>query len=149
MDSMYGPMSWIRLHAAGKQVIALTTSPRTQADHLLAQPFDAHSLSRLLQNIADGKGMAAPEPPSPPIADTPAALPPKATTPAAPPPKATTPAAPPSAATPAPAPADQLPEELPSAIDEEAVAPRSSNRSPHRNRPPFPRLRATGLSPTG
>ena len=24
MDSMYGPMSWLRLHAAGKQVIGLT-----------------------------------------------------------------------------------------------------------------------------
>ena len=29
MDSMYGPMSWLRLHAAGKRVIGLTASPRT------------------------------------------------------------------------------------------------------------------------
>ena len=26
MDSMYGPMSWLRLHAAGKSVIALTAA---------------------------------------------------------------------------------------------------------------------------
>ena len=32
MDSMYGPMSWLRLHAAGKTVIGLTSAPRTQAD---------------------------------------------------------------------------------------------------------------------
>ena len=31
MDSMYGPMSWLRLHAAGKTVIGLTSAPRTQA----------------------------------------------------------------------------------------------------------------------
>ena len=28
MDSMYGPMSWLRLHAAGKTVIGLTSAPR-------------------------------------------------------------------------------------------------------------------------
>jgi hypothetical protein len=26
MDSMYGPMSWLRLHAAGKHVIGLTAA---------------------------------------------------------------------------------------------------------------------------
>ena len=29
MDSMYGPMGWLRLHAAGKQVIGLTSAART------------------------------------------------------------------------------------------------------------------------
>ncbi|TQD41206.1 hypothetical protein, partial [Marilutibacter aestuarii] len=45
MDSMYGPMSWLRLHATGKQVIGLTTAPRTQTDYRLERPFDAHSVS--------------------------------------------------------------------------------------------------------
>ncbi len=52
MDSMYGPMSWIRLHAAGKQVIGLTTSPRTQADHRLARPFDTDAFAALLASIS-------------------------------------------------------------------------------------------------
>lgn len=52
MDSMYGPMSWLRLHASGKTVIGLTSAPRTQADLLLAQPFDASSLFALLSEIA-------------------------------------------------------------------------------------------------
>ncbi|KAB8198253.1 hypothetical protein FKV24_003055, partial [Lysobacter maris] len=41
MDSMYGPMSWLRLHAAQKQVVGLTTASRTQTDFRLERPFDA------------------------------------------------------------------------------------------------------------
>jgi hypothetical protein len=51
MDSMYGPMSWLRLHAAGKRVIGLTSAKRTQTDFHLERPFDADSLARLLQAI--------------------------------------------------------------------------------------------------
>src|SRR3546814_9343098 len=40
MDSMYGPMSWLRLHAAGKQVIGLTSAKRTQTAFHLPRPFD-------------------------------------------------------------------------------------------------------------
>ena len=105
MDSMYGPMSWIRLHAAGKQVIGLTGSPRTQADHRLARPFDTDAVANLLGSIADAAGTTASRP--------------KTTATPAP-----TADAPPSAATPAPAPADQLPEEqAPTAADEEVAAP--------------------------
>lgn len=135
MDSMYGPMSWIRLHAAGKQVIALTSSARTQADHLLAQPFDAGSLADLLRSIG-GPAAATPapriaepqaearvapqaEPPAEPAASVAPASPP--------PPPAAEPAlpvaAPPSHATPAPAPADELPEERVFAADEESAPP--------------------------
>jgi len=103
MDSMYGPMSWIRLHAAGKQVVGLTSSPRTQADHRLERPFNGRTLGRLLAEID---------------AHAPADVTPAA--PAIPEPHAE---APPSSATPAPAPADLLPEEQPIAADEEAMAP--------------------------
>lgn len=153
MDSMYGPMSWIRLHAAGKQVIALTTSARTQADHLLPQPVEAATLAQLLRSIggaalasgdaptpvheaADAvpghaEAAVAAEPPTPVSAreaahrsePEPAAAP-EAPAPAVPPaPPAPAPAAPPSAATPAPAPADALPEERLQPVDEEAAAP--------------------------
>ncbi len=141
MDSMYGPMSWIRLHAAGKQVIALTTSARTQADHLLAQPFDSRSLAELLQAIGNDATNAsratvmdtparvaeptASRAPSAPIA-SPQARPTLPTATAVPAPPAAAPpdpAAPPSAATPAPAPADALPEERPLPADEESAPP--------------------------
>jgi hypothetical protein len=104
MDSMYGPMSWIRLHAAGKQVIGLTSSPRTQADHRLERPFNGRTLGRLLGEIeTQSPADAGPAP-------DPAAVPHPADSP-------------PSSATPAPAPADLLPEEQPAVVDEEAVAP--------------------------
>lgn len=56
MDSMYGPMSWLRLHAAGKRVIGLTTAPRTQADYRLGRPFDTSALQALLLRIAQEAG---------------------------------------------------------------------------------------------
>jgi hypothetical protein len=52
MDSMYGPMSWLRLHAAGKRVIGLTTAPRTQADFRLTRPLDIQQMTQLLGDIA-------------------------------------------------------------------------------------------------
>lgn len=98
MDSMYGPMSWIRLHAAGKRVIGLTSASRSQTDFHLAKPFDADSVSALLQSIAQ--------------------VPPGSNTPAQPTPAAE-PVAVPVSATPAPSPTDQLPEEAVSPRDEE------------------------------
>lgn len=62
MDSMYGPMSWLRLHASGKSVIALTAAQRTQADYLLVHPFSAESISALLGEIAAQTGQAIAKP---------------------------------------------------------------------------------------
>ena len=61
MDSMYGPMSWLRLHAAGKRVIGLTTAQRTQTDFRLGRPFDSHSFSVLLRDVAAEAGVAVAE----------------------------------------------------------------------------------------
>jgi len=66
MDSMYGPMSWLRLHATGKSVIALTAAQRTQADFLLPHPFTTESISKLLGEIAVQSGQALPTPAPPP-----------------------------------------------------------------------------------
>jgi hypothetical protein len=105
MDSMYGPMSWLRLHAAGKRVIGLTSAARTQTDFHLVRPFDANSLATMLRSIAGTAGEDAPV-----VAATPVPAPP--------------PAAPrPSGMAPAPVPQDLLPEEHPQPIDEEAEAP--------------------------
>ena len=101
MDSMYGPMSWIRLHAAGKQVIGLTSAARTQADHRLGRPVEAGALAELLTTIA-----------GPAVHAAPAAKAPKAA-----------PEAAPVVSTPAPAPADQLPEEKIAPADPEVAAP--------------------------
>ncbi len=54
MDSMYGPMSWLRLHAAGKRVIGLTSASRTQTDFHLLRPFDANSVAQILEKASNG-----------------------------------------------------------------------------------------------
>ncbi len=57
MDSMYGPMSWLRLHAGGKHVIGLTSAPRTQTDFRLGRPFDGDQMERLLVALATHDGV--------------------------------------------------------------------------------------------
>ena len=96
MDSMYGPMSWLRLHAAGKQVIGLTSAARTQTDFRLVRPLDRNAFAELLASIAGGQGAAVPAPS--PAVEVPV----------------------PSGMSAAPIPQDQLPEEQPQACDEEA-----------------------------
>lgn len=100
MDSMYGPMSWLRLHGAGKKVIGLTSAPRTQTNFRLSYPFDVDSVTALLQEVSGG--VSAPVA----VIPAPAALP-----------------AAPSGATPAPQPQDRLPEEQAMRVDEEVRAP--------------------------
>ena len=102
MDSMYGPMSWLRLHAAGKRVIGLTSAARTQTDYHLARPTDASAVRALLAEIAAQAGEGEP---APAAADTPVAP------------------SQPSGMSPSPVPQDQLPEELPPLRDEEESVP--------------------------
>ena len=102
MDSMYGPMSWLRLHAAGKQVIGLTSAARSQTDFHLAQPFDAASVASLLRDIGGGSTAAQAEPAASAAQPSPAV---------------------PSGMSSSPMPQDQLPEELPPVRDEEEQAP--------------------------
>ena len=105
MDSMYGPMSWLRLHAAGKRVIGLTSAPRTQADYRLQRPFDAHELTTVLGEI-DGSPVA---PPASAAVTAPVAVP-------VPPPLAASPPAPaPSSAT-APEPVLESPPSAPTPV---------------------------------
>lgn len=107
MDSMYGPMSWLRLHAAGRQVIGLTSAPRTQTDFRLGRPFDVAQLVELLVAVARKEGtdlqqepatVEAPAARTPAVDATPAA--PEAATPD---PAAAAPQAPEADAVPAPA----------------------------------------------
>ena len=106
MDSLYGPMSWLRLHAAGRKVIGLTAVARSQTDFRLARPLNADDLAALLRQIAEGA-------PQPTVANAEAAPTPLAHT------------------TPAPAPGDQLP--APAAMQAdvtEAVPPESPAMAP-------------------
>jgi len=106
MDSMYGPMSWLRLHAAGKSVVALTAAQRTQADFRLGQPFDSNSVGNLLREIASQAGITFEAPAEPKPTPAPAAPAPVAPPPVAPAPVAAAPApAPTPAPKPEPAPA--------------------------------------------
>jgi hypothetical protein len=57
MDSMYGPMSWLRLHAAGRHVIGLTSAPRTQTEFRLGRPFDGGQVAQLLADVARSVGV--------------------------------------------------------------------------------------------
>lgn len=121
MDSMYGPMSWLRLHAAGKRVIGLTSAPRTQADFRLGRPFDPQSVAMLLQGVT---GQATQQ-----AGGDPAQAPSREPSPV------------PSGMSPSPVPQDLLPEEHPQAVDEEAEAPAPAPRLPGS-------VEAGSLSPT-
>ena len=83
MESLYGPMSWLRLHAAGRKVIGLTRGERSQTDYRLPHPASATDLAVLLRDIAGNARATATH--------------------------AEASEAPPAASTPAPSPADVLP----------------------------------------
>lgn len=71
MDSMYGPMSWLRLHAAGKQIIGLTSAPRVQTHFRLGRPFDDSAMAAMLREVAATQDVvldAAPASDTPPAA---------------------------------------------------------------------------------
>ncbi|TZF87195.1 hypothetical protein FW784_11445, partial [Lysobacter lacus] len=116
MDSMYGPMSWLRLHAAGKHVVGLTAAPRTQTPYRLGRPVASTELATLLGEIRSAAGIPAETGAtalSRPAAASPAAQPGVSVPVAAAEPLV--PPARPSGMTPSPEPMDQLPEERPSA----------------------------------
>jgi hypothetical protein len=159
MDSMYGPMSWLRLHAAGKRVIGLTSAPRTQADFRLPRPFDGHQLAQVLGEI--GGTPAAPEPvpapvpaPPPPVVaapqPTPAPAPTPPPAPAPPAPVAASPAPPAPAPIPAPTPAPAPPTPAPAAAAPpaapEAPAPVAATAADADVEPPVPSTRSTAFA---
>ena len=152
MDSMYGPMSWLRLHASGKHVIGFTSAPRTQADYRLGRPADMAQMAELLRSIAIEQGIEvgaapvaaapasaaasapapapAPAPPSPAAASMPPPAPPVAAQPA--PPPVMPPAMPPAAPVPPPAqaPVAQAPVAPPVAAPTPPPAPAPADAPP-------------------
>ncbi|MBW8824186.1 MAG: hypothetical protein JF567_08175 [Xanthomonadales bacterium] len=75
MDSLYGPMSFMQLHNAGKHVIGYTQATRTQSDSRLARPLDSTEFASLLGMLADQRGaqpvVEEPEPVPAPMAAAP------------------------------------------------------------------------------
>ena len=61
MDSLYGPMSWLRLHASGRKVIGLTSVDRSETDYRLMRPINASDFAVLLSEIARDAPAPAPE----------------------------------------------------------------------------------------
>ena len=73
MDSLYGPMSWLRLHAAGRRVIGLTSVEKSQTDYRLMRPINANDFAVLLSEIA--RDAPADEAKTVPVHSTPAPAP--------------------------------------------------------------------------
>ena len=69
MDSLYGPMSWLRLHAAGKRVVGLTSASRAQTDFRLGRPFSTESMTALLRQIAEQTDAPAQSSDAAPVVD--------------------------------------------------------------------------------
>ncbi|ATD68192.1 hypothetical protein CNR27_12730 [Luteimonas chenhongjianii] len=72
MDSMYGPMSWLRLHASGKQIIGLTSAPRVQTHFRLGRPFDDNAMATLLREVAAAQEVEVDAPATAPAGESPA-----------------------------------------------------------------------------
>ncbi|MBN8715614.1 MAG: hypothetical protein J0H95_01355 [Xanthomonadales bacterium] len=76
MDSLYGPMSWLRLHGLGRKVIGLTSTDRQQTDYRLPHPISASDLAVLLSEIETDAPLLADAAAAkhPPTASTPAGI---------------------------------------------------------------------------
>ena len=60
MDSLYGPMSFMQLHNAGKHVIGLTQASTTKADSRLARPLNQEQFKAVLMAASGGAAAAVP-----------------------------------------------------------------------------------------
>jgi len=59
MDSLYGPMSWLKLHGLGRKVIGLTKAQRSKTPYRLPKPITAADLTVLLSEIAGEEAHAS------------------------------------------------------------------------------------------
>ena len=60
MDSLYGPMSWLKLHGAGRKVIGLTSASRSKTPYRLPRPIATGDLVALLAQIENEEAGIAP-----------------------------------------------------------------------------------------
>ncbi len=57
LESMYGHMTWLKVHNSGKHVIALTTRAQSEAEHVLMRPV---TVEALVAALSQASGDAAP-----------------------------------------------------------------------------------------
>ncbi len=116
LESKYGHMTWLKVHKSGKHVIAITTRPDSEAEHVLLRPVTVETLVSALSQASGEQApiaarvsrthvafppppaqempaVGAPAPTAPPASPEPP--PPAAAKPAPPPPPPPKPAAPP------------------------------------------------------
>jgi hypothetical protein len=125
VDSMYGHMTWLKVHNSGRTVVALTSSNKSEADHTLRRPVTIDALAALLAEHAGAEAAAPDTRPAPAQAAAPAPAPASsaaATSAPTPSPAAAAPAAPPRPAPAPPAPAAPAPAPAP----EPAAPPRDA-----------------------
>ena len=65
VDSMYGHMTWLKVHNSGRIVVAMSVRPHADADHMLLRPVTVDALAALLAaqagtSVADAPRVAAP-----------------------------------------------------------------------------------------
>lgn len=124
VDSLYGHMSWLKAHNSGRTVVAMSSSARADADHVLLRPVTLDALAALLAGQEDGAPAAAATPAArvdaPPRPEPAAPAPARAVTPE--PVRAPAPAAP-AAAPAAPAPPAVPPRRV--SAEQPAVPPRA------------------------
>lgn len=124
LDSIYGHMTWLKVHNSGKYVIAITARGESEAEHVLLRPVTVESLvAALTQSMSShvasratttGTHAAVPADAAPRAAAArPAAEPPAPPPPATAPPAAAAPARPPSPPPAAPAAPSPPPAEPP------------------------------------
>ena len=54
VDSIYGHMTWLKVHNSGRTIVALTSHSDADADHVLARPVSAEAMAELLRGIESG-----------------------------------------------------------------------------------------------
>jgi hypothetical protein len=60
LDSIYGHMTWLKVHNSGKHVIAITARTESDAEHVLVRPVTVESLVTALTEGASKKAATAP-----------------------------------------------------------------------------------------
>jgi hypothetical protein len=65
VDSMYGHMTWLRIHHSGSVVVALSSNHKADADHVLLRPVTADALAQLLADHGGGNASVRPAKPAP------------------------------------------------------------------------------------
>ena len=73
VDSIYGHMTWLKVHNSGRTIVALTSHGDADADHVLNRPVSAEAIAALLQGLESGaerkparkKAEASPAQPAP------------------------------------------------------------------------------------